>query len=61
MVALLIIQSCIITPASLLVFQYFDFGYSDIFAGIAVVCFFGGTGFQSGLAVCAVLSPTFCR
>lgn len=55
MVAMLIIQSCIITPASLLVFQYFDFGYSDIFAGIAVVAFFGVLVSNLGL-----LSVRFC-
>ncbi|KAA9354587.1 hypothetical protein [Larkinella humicola] len=55
MVALLIIQSCIITPASLLVFQYFDFGYSDIFAGIAVVSFFVVLVSNLGL-----LSVRFC-
>ncbi|GAB3930908.1 hypothetical protein [Larkinella terrae] len=55
MVAMLIIQSCIITPVSLLVFQYFDFGYSDIFAGIAVVAFFGVLVSNLGL-----LSVRFC-
>ena len=55
MVAFLIIQSCIISPASLLVFQYFDFGYSDIFAGIAVVSFFGVLVSNLGL-----LSVRFC-
>jgi hypothetical protein len=55
MVAMLIIQSCIITPVSLLIFQYFDFGYSDIFAGIAVVCFFAVLVSNLGL-----LSVRFC-
>ena len=55
MVALLIVQSCLITPASLLVFQYFDFGYSDIFAGIAVVSFFAVLVSNLGL-----LSVRFC-
>jgi hypothetical protein len=55
MVAMLIIQSCIITPASLLVFQYFDFGYSDIFAFIAVIAFFGVLVSNLGL-----LSVRFC-
>ena len=55
MVALLIIQSCLITPASLLVFQYFDFGYSDIFAGVAVVSFFAVLVSNLGL-----LSVRFC-
>ena len=55
MVAMLIIQSSIITPVSLLVFQYYDFGYSDIFAGIAVVSFFGVLVSNLGL-----LSVRFC-
>lgn len=55
MVALLIVQSCIITPASLLIFQYFDFGYSDIFAFVAVVAFFGVLVSNLGL-----LSVRFC-
>ncbi|GAB3906943.1 hypothetical protein GCM10028803_40140 [Larkinella knui] len=55
MVAMLIIQSCIITPVSLLIFQYFDFGYSDIFAGIAVVSFFAVLVSNLGL-----LSVRFC-
>ncbi|RRA97713.1 hypothetical protein [Larkinella rosea] len=55
MVAMLIIQSCIITPASLLIFQYFDFGFSDVFAGIAVVAFFGVLVSNLGL-----LSVRFC-
>ncbi|MGA0560134.1 hypothetical protein ACO2Q8_25960 [Larkinella sp. VNQ87] len=55
MVALLIVQSCLVTPASLLIFQYFDFGYSDIFAGIAVVSFFAVLVSNLGL-----LSVRFC-
>ncbi|MFC5409321.1 hypothetical protein ACFPMF_08395 [Larkinella bovis] len=53
--AMLLIQGCILTPVALLVFQYFDFGYSDIYAGIAVVAFFAVLVSNLGL-----LSVRFC-
>ncbi|WP_460635257.1 hypothetical protein [Larkinella harenae] len=53
--AMLMLQGCILTPVSLLIFQYFDFGYSDIFAGVAVAAFFAVLVSNLGL-----LSVRFC-
>ncbi|RAJ95501.1 hypothetical protein LX87_03248 [Larkinella arboricola] len=53
--AMLMLQGCILTPVALLIFQYFDFGYSDLFAGFAVVSFFAVLVSNLGL-----LSVRFC-
>ncbi|GAB3318494.1 hypothetical protein GCM10027299_10050 [Larkinella ripae] len=53
--AMLMVQGCILSPISLLIFQYFDFGYSDVFAGIAVAGFFAVLVSNLGL-----LSVRFC-